>query len=256
MDIYADLATYYDVENADFIEDLAVYSALVNRQGGPVLDVGCGTGRVAFHLVRLGHRVVGVDPSKAMVERARRKLDRQGFGPEQVILYEADVTRLALEEQFKLAVFAYNGFMHLTGHAEQLAALAAIRRHLTNGGLLALDLPNAIEVFARPEDPALVLERVFKDPITGETVMQQSIASLNRITQLMDVTWIYDRIAADGRVTRTVVPLVLRYTFLSEMELLLEKAGLRLGEVYGDYDFGAYQEASPRMLVTATVDAH
>jgi hypothetical protein len=120
--------------------------------------------------------------------------------------------------------------------------------------VLALDLPNPLEAFAAEDNTALVLERVFEDPSTGETIMQQSVASLDRATQLMDLTWIYDRVAANGSVTRTVVPVVLRYTFLAEMELLLERAGLRLRDVYGDYDFGPYEETSSRMLVVAAVD--
>lgn len=254
MDRYAQLASYYDIENAELVEDLPVYGTLAEERGGPILDVGCGTGRVTFYLARLGYGVVGLDTSEAMLERARHKLEKQSFGPEQVALLHIDVAQLALEERFKLAIFAYHGFMHLTTRAEQLAALTTIRKHLSADGVLALDLPNPLEAFAAEDSTALVLERVFEDPSTGETVMQQSVASLDRAAQLMDVTWIYDRVAANGSVTRTVVPLVLRYTFLAEMELLLERAGLRLRDVYGDYDFGPYQETSSRMLVVAAVD--
>ena len=254
MDLYAGLVTYYDIENADLVEDLEVYAALAGSQGDPILDLGCGTGRVTFHLARLGYRVVGVDNSDEMLQRARRKLAKQPFNPKQVALHQADVTHLALGERFKLAIFAYHGFMHLIRRDDQLAALATIRQHLTGDGLLALDLPNPIETFAASDDPTLVLERTFQDSATGETVMQQSIVSLDRVAQLMNVTWVYDRVAADGRLTRTLIPLVLRYTFRSEMELLLERAGLRLHDVYGDYAFGPYLETSPRMLVVAGVD--
>jgi SAM-dependent methyltransferase len=254
VDSYAKLASYYDIENAELVEDLPVYGTLAGEQGGPILDVGCGTGRVTFHLARLGYRVVGLDTSEAMLERARHKLQKQGFEPEQVVLHHVDVAQLALEERFRLAIFAYHGFMHLTTRAGQLAALAAIRKHLSADGVLALDLPNPLEAFAAEDSTALVLERVFEDPSTGETILQQSVANLDRAAQLMNVTWIYDRVAASGSVTRTVAPVVLRYTFLTEMELLLERAGLRLREVYGDYDFGPYEETSPRMLVVAVVD--
>lgn len=254
MDPYASLAAYYDAENADFVEDLAAYSTLAAQQGSPILDVGCGTGRVTFHLARLGHRVVGVDPSAAMLERARRKLAKQDVPPEQMTLHETDVSALALSERFEMAIFAYNGFMHLTTQAAQLAALRAIREHLSDNGLLVLDLPNPIETFLRPEDRALVLERTFTDPATGQTVMQQSIASMDRASQLMNVLWVYDRIDAGGGIHRTLVPLVLRYTFRAEFELLLEKAGLRLRDAFGDYDFGPYEEDSPRLLVVAAAE--
>ena len=97
-----------------------------------------------------------------------------------------------------------------------------------------------------------MLERTFRDPASGETVMQQSVSSMQRAAQLMHITWIYDRVADDGHVTRALVPLILRYTFPAEMQLLLDKAGLQLQAIYGDYDKEPYQDDSPRMLVIAT----
>lgn len=255
MDGYASLAAFYDIENADLVEDLSVYYSLAAQQGDPILDVGCGTGRVAFALARRGYRVVGIDTSEAMLARARDKLARQPFDGDLVELREADVTQLALSGRFRLAIFAYNGFMHLLDQKDQLAALHAIRRHLTDDGALALDLPNPVEAYAAQDEVGLAVERVFEDPATGDTIMQQSTTRLDRARQLMHVTWVYDRIVSNGSVTRTLVPVVLRYTFLSEMMLMLEAAGLALRDVYGDYNFGPYDETSPRMLVVASSQA-
>lgn len=254
MDPYEKLAVFYDLENADLVEDLAFYAALAGRQGDPILDVGCGTGRVALHLASRGHRVVGVEPSPAMLGPARRKALEGDFGQKKVTFYETDIAGLAIDERFSLAIFAFNGFMHLTSRPAQLDALKAIRRYLVGDGLLAVDVPNAMEAYARPDDASLVLERTFGDPETGDTIMQQSVASLDRASQLAHITWVYDRVAEDGRVTRVIAPVVLRYTFLAEMELLLTQGGLCLREVYGDYEGGSYEETSPRMLVVAAVD--
>jgi hypothetical protein len=162
------------------------------------------------------------------------------------------VRNLALEERFNLAIFAYNGFMHLTQRVDQMAALVHIRDHLTEDGGLALDLPNPVEIFSAPDVTGMVLERMFTDPETGEQVMQQSLARLDRATQLMDLTWIYDRVGVDGQLRRLVAPVTLRYTFAPEIELLLEKAGLHLAELYGDYEFNRYTQDSPRLFVVAT----
>src|SRR5262249_18821137 len=100
--------------------------------------------------------------------------------------------------------------------------------------------------------PNLVLERTFNDPDTGDAVMQQSIASVNRATQMLTVTWIYDRIDRDSVVRRQVAPLTLRYVMASEIRLMLKMAGMDQVELRGDYDFSRYEEGSPRLLVTAT----
>ena len=107
-------------------------------------------------------------------------------------------------------------------------------------------------MFGADDTPNVVLERTFDDPETGEPVMQQSVASVNRATQIMTVTWLYDRISADGSINRHVVPLTLRYTLAAEMRLLLRLAGLDQTEMCGDYDFSPYDEDSPRLLVIAT----
>jgi SAM-dependent methyltransferase len=251
-DPYARLAAYYDIENADLVDDLPAYAALADRFGGPILDVGCGTGRVTFHLAQHGLRVVGVDLSPSMLKRACERAAHHDLDPARLEWVEADVTQLALDEDFGLAVFAYNGFMHLLTQADQIAALARIRAHLKPGGGLALDLPNPVEMFQADDVSSLVVERMFADPTTGATVIQQSLASLDRATQIMHLTWVYDSVDADGMLRRDMVPLRLRYTLAPEMRLLLDRAGLQVEGLYGDYDLNPYEEESPRLFVVAT----
>ena len=84
--------------------------------------------------------------------------------------------------------------------------------------------------------------------------MLQSVSYLDRATQILDVEWIYDVIGGDGGVRRTIVPHKLRYFFLPELTLLLERAGLRLDAVYGDTEQSAYDADSERMIVLAKCD--
>lgn len=250
-DPYALMARYYDAENAGLVEDFPAYEALVERFSQPVLDVGCGTGRIAFHLVRRGVQVVGVDHSTSMLVRARERAIRQQFSAEQIEFVEADAAALALGRRFRLALMAFNTFMHFTEQEQQIAVLRRVAEHLEPDGGLALDLPNPIEMFRADDVPMLVLERTFTDPQTGHLVMQQSVAHLDRAAQIMEVTWVYDCLAHDGTVTRTLVPLRLRYTFAPELRLLLAQTGFGAVECYGDYDFAPYQEDSPRLFVVA-----
>ncbi len=250
-DPYDLIERYYDAENAGLTDDFPVYDRLVERFGRPVLDVGCGTGRVALYLARQGVRVVGIDLSAAMLKRARERAVLNKLDPSLVAWHQADARSLRLDERFRLAIVTYNTFMHFVNQEEQIAVLEHIAAHLSPGGGLAVDLPNPVEMFCADDTAALVLERTFADPQTGHLVMQQSVAHLDRAAQIVDVTWVYDRVAPDGQIARTVVPLRMRYTMASEMRLLLARAGFGAVELYGDYDFNPYDEDSPRLLAIA-----
>ncbi|MBN1313778.1 MAG: class I SAM-dependent methyltransferase [Anaerolineae bacterium] len=249
-DPYVALVRYYDAETAGYAVDIPAYNVLVERFGGPLLDVGCGTGRVAFALARQGIAVTGIDTSQPMLDRARAR--QEPIKSSQVHWYQVDVTELTLDERFGLAIFAYNGFMHLLDQDRQIAALNKLAEHIKKGGGLVIDIANPVEMFRVEDTPGLVFERQFADTETGQAVMQQSLAMVDRATQIMSLTWVYDRIGPDGIVHRDLVPLQLRYTMASEMRLLLSRAGFSDIELCGDYDFSPYEEESPRLFVIAT----
>ncbi|MEP0764548.1 MAG: class I SAM-dependent methyltransferase [Chloroflexota bacterium] len=248
---YEPIARFYDAENAEMTEDLALYSALLAEHGGPLLDAGCGTGRVMLHLAAEGARVVGIDRSPAMLERSRRKLASQPHLKRRVTLVEGDVLDATLPGPFKLILMTYNGFLQFTTQAGQLAALRRFAALLADDGLLVLDLPNAGEAFAAQDDGALVLERTFTEPESGHLVMQQSVSALDRVTQRLHITWIYDEILDDGTVQRTLAPLVLRYILPGEMDLMLAAAGLRRVQYFGEYDQEPFVDGCSRMIVLA-----
>lgn len=251
-DLYEDISRYYDSENIGLIEDLAAYDVLVGRFGGPVLDVGCGTGRISLHLAKHGQKAVAVDASTAMLDKARAHARDAGTAGRHIEWVEADIRDLERKDRFGLAIFAFSGFMHLLEHSEQIRALERIAAHVKPGGGLVLDLASPIDIFRAEDSPSLVVERLFVDTETGHTVMQQSLATFDRISQIMSLTWVYDRIGTDGLVHRSMMPQRVRYTFASEMSLLLERTGFEQIEIYGDYDFNLYDEESPRLFVVAT----
>jgi SAM-dependent methyltransferase len=251
-DFYDLIARYYDAENEDKVDDLLFYNEIADEggtNGGPILDVGTGTGRVALHLAQEGFRVVGLDRSAGMLERARAKLRA---APDLDIEWlETDLLELETDERFPLIIVPYNGFMHLLEQADQIEALRRMRAHLTESGTLLLDLPNPAPAFSAEDDSALTVERFFTDPETGEPVVQLSISTLDRVSQILEVTWFYDAIAEDRTVKRVIAPVVLRYVFLNELDLLLRVAELQRVQVYGDYDRMPFDQYSPRMIVLA-----
>ncbi|MGH2522591.1 MAG: class I SAM-dependent methyltransferase [Anaerolineales bacterium] len=242
------LAHYYDLENADFAEDLDFWLGLAEEHGGPVLELGCGTGRVLLNLARRGHDVTGVDNSPEMLARLEAKLAQKGVGQNAPTVIQGSMSDFSTAQRFRLAIMPFNTFMHMLTLEEQIAALANIRRHLQPGSVLALDMPNPGEAYMAQEH-GLTLERTFAD---GErTVQQFSSEAIDRSSQLARITWLYDSVGPQGDVRRTIVPLTLRYTFPGEMRLLLERCGFALAHLYGDYDRSPLADGWPRMIVMA-----
>jgi SAM-dependent methyltransferase len=259
---YDRLAHFYDLENADFIEDLDFWVDLARESGGPVLELGCGSGRVTQQIARAGVTVVGLDNSPAMLDLARAKLNLKPAVAARAALLlggmtDFDIARLTglgpnpAPSGFALIIVPFNTFMHLLTASEQLALLACARRHLAPGGRLVMDLTNPAPAYADPPAEALTFERAFRDEAAGLTIEQFSTLRLDRTAQIAHIVYRYDALAADGALNRTLIPLTLRYTFPAEMSLLLAQSGFRLAHLYGDYAGTPLEDESERMLVTA-----
>lgn len=249
---YATIARFYDAENTDKADDIDLYLELAEEHGGPLLDVGCGTGRVMFPLAEAGYEVHGIDNEAAMLERAN---ERVASLPREVAnrlhFHHGDMLTFDLPTKYKLTLVPYNGLMHFRDQEQQIALLRRLRACTRDDGLLVLDLPNAGDVFGTQDSDSLVFERTFLEPETGHMVMQQSLSTLDRTNQTLKVTWIYDEITEDGTVKRTFAPLMLYYYFYSEISLLLKLTGFEIEEVYGDLDYSPFEDGCPRMIILA-----
>ena len=249
-DPYHHLAPLYDRIHAGVREDIPLYLALAAETGGPILELGCGTGRTLIPLAEAGYHVVGLDSSPAMLERARARLDRSPAAA-RARLVQGDMADFDLQAAFPLITVPFHTWLHLTTRPAQRAALASIRRHLQPAGRLVIHLPAPATIVEAEHDGALVLENTLTDPATGETVLQFSSTRLDEERQLYHVTWLYDRLAADGSVRRLVVPMTLHYLFPHQLELTLARAGLALVAVWGDFDRAPYTAESEHLIVVA-----
>ncbi len=146
-DPYAELPELYDLEHAGFTEDIDLYLRLAEVVGDPILELGCGTGRVLAPLAAAGNRITGVDRSRPMLDRARSALhvrDKAGDLLQRVTLVEGSMTEAerAPGGPFGMVIFSLNGLMHLSTVAGQRAALASARRALDPRGMLVIDALN------------------------------------------------------------------------------------------------------------------
>lgn len=217
-----------------------------------MLEIGAGTGRVTVALAQQGIHVAGVEPSEAMLDRARRRAAAQPEAARRITWHQAEAAAFSTGGRFHLAIVPFGTFSHLLQPEDQLAALRRVAAHLHPGAGLAIDLGNPLAALRADDIPVMTHERTFEDPQTGSAVMQQSLKTIDRTTQIETVTWVYDRVEPDGCLHRSVVPMELRHTLAPEMRLLLALAGYRDVEFYGDYDFSPYTEDSPRLFTVAS----
>jgi hypothetical protein len=132
--------------------------------------------------------------------------------------------------------------------SDQLAFLKAVRRHLAPAGLFIIDSFNPEDKESYPADGRLELNTAFPNPLTGGTVYVFLSTTANPAEQQRHYTYFYDDTASDGSVRRSVTRFSLRYTYRYEMELLLDKAGFTLEDLYGSYEFDEYSTGSGKLI--------
>ncbi len=249
-DPWAALAPLYDWEHGAFVDDVAAYLALARRTGGPVLEGACGTGRVVLPLARQGFAVVGFDRSAAMLALARARVAAAGLPGDRVRLFEGDLRSAEAGGPFGLAILALDALGLLLEQSDQLAALRNLGGQLRRGGLLAIDVANGN---ARGGEPTEELRHHFTRPHPehGRPVTKWVARHTDPAEQVDELCYLYDEVGLDGRVTRTVAWHRLRYFHRFELTWLVERVGLRIEGVYGDYDFSPFAAESPRLFVVA-----
>ena len=227
-DLYAD-AELYDVLHDGYRDDLGFYRGLAEDFGGPVLELGAGTGRVTVALARAGFEVTAVEPAAAMRARGAARLATAAVAG-RVAWIDADARALALGRRFPLVIAPFHMLMHLGSLADQDAVLGAARAHLDPGGAFATDVyvprfgPNGI---VRVEPAWAGLEG---DLSTWQVVdeVAQTVVTEHRL----------DRTRADGAVHRRAAALRQRYFHRFELERALRAAGFGRVRTFGGFDRG------------------
>jgi SAM-dependent methyltransferase len=245
VDAYADelsVATYdllTGTSSTAVVGDIAFYEACGRRYGDPVLELAVGTGRVAWQLADAGLRVVGIDLSAAMLERA----PRQGSGRppavrERVTLHQGDMGCFVLAGAFPLAIIPYSAFQHLLTPERQRAALACIRRHLLPGGHLVVDVFDPLLEHCVPGAASPIPDREAVDPESGHLIRRRTIARhIDPIHRTIAETFRLDVVSGSGEViAATETSFIVRWACRQEMAYLFELTGFDVVEQYSDFE--------------------
>jgi len=251
------IAAYYDSSPMVTLrtQDVAFYCSAARKFGDPVLELGCGTGRVSLAIAEAGYRVVGLDISEMMLERAVAK--RNGLPREtreRVHLVQGDMTRFDLRETFRSVIIPFRPFQHLLETAEQIRCLECVRKHLARGGRLILDFFQTDP--ERMHDQKFLCESRLIDydlPDGRHVNLSERVVAFHRALQRNDVQMIFDVRHPDGRQERLVMAWTLRYFFRYEVEHLLARCGFKLESTFGNFDGSPLVDNSPEMVFVASL---
>ena len=230
-----------------YLEDIPFWLELAAQTGDPVLELGCGTGRVLLPLVQAGHHAIGLDHNLSMLKFLNARIVPQMQPAPGLIA--SDMSGFNLAAHFPLVILPCNTFSTL-GEDHRRACLDCIRRHLRSGGIFAVSVPNPQLLMQSPARSAAEFEDEFIHPQTGNPVQVNS--SWRRTKRTFIVTWIYDHLLPDGTVERQTVETAHQMTPADTYLEDIRSAGLIVTEVYGDFDRSAYTTDAPHLIILAT----
>jgi SAM-dependent methyltransferase len=206
---------------------LPFYAELARQHPEGVLELACGTGQLTVPIALAGVPIVGLDRSAAMLTTARSRAQAAGVRCD---LVEGDMRAFDLGQQFGLVFIARNSLLHLSSPDDIVAAFMAVRRHLVPGGVFAFDVFNPDpSILARSKDQRFPVMTV--DTATFGRLSVESAHDYDAAEQTDRGTWF---ISAGDERDKWVVPVVVRSIFPQELPLLLQAAGLRLLNRFGN----------------------
>jgi len=232
--------------------DVRFYTDLAVRQGGPVLELGVGSARVAAAIAGAGLDVVGVDLLPTMLTAARSRLAPLPAATRaRVKLIRGDLRTLDLHRRFPLVIATFNTLMHLYEPADLVAALTVCRRHLAPRGRVAFDvlMPDPRRLAQDPE--RLYAAGHVVVPEHGTRYRLREASHYDAVRQIRTHVFVLDPVRGPG--PQRVIPLAHRQIFPAELAQLLDAAGLELEHRYGDFEGGALLDGSESQVVIARI---
>jgi SAM-dependent methyltransferase len=230
---------YYTQAYTDRTEDIRYYVDLAVACGGPVLEYGCGNGRITLALARAGVAVTGVDLSAPMLRDLRARIAREP--PEvaaRIEVVRGDMRKLRLARRFPLVICPFNAFLHLYTRADVEAFLERARRHLTPRGELVFDvsMPEPEELARDPGRAYHTPRFRYPDSRPAGVVRYSERFDYDKVRQILFVSMEF---APVGEGARWMTPLAHRQFHPQELEALLHYNGFRLAALRGDFSDAA-----------------
>jgi len=238
--------------------DTEWYRAKAREYGGPILELGAGTGRITLALAQDGASVYALEADAGMLQALRARVSDQPTPVRaRITIVEADMRSFDLPERFALVIAPFRVFLHNLTEADQLACLTRVRHHLQPAGAFSFNVFHpSLEFMAKHAGPLTSVWRageVFEQPTGGWIVRSESIR-YDTVRQRVLGLLRYEVYDAGGTLTRTAMhKLELAYLYRADIERLLQQAGFSSVQIAGGFDGRPFSRDSDELVIEARV---
>jgi SAM-dependent methyltransferase len=197
--------------------------------GNTILELACGTGRLANSLVREGADYTGLELSQDFADLAKKKLNQYGNTP---TIVTGDMRNFQLNKTFDLIFIGFNSFLHLLTDEDAASFFTCVKKHMHENSRFLIDIfiPNPLFLY-RPEGIQFpVLE--YNDSHSDKIVKVQESNIYNADTEVNELTWYF---SFDDQKDFAIEQFSMRMYFPSKMNQILIENGFRILHQWGDY---------------------
>lgn len=236
----------YDIhaETYDFVskppdDDVSFYRKLAQQLGGPVLEIGVGTGRVAIELAKAGIGVVGIDNSGAMLKRLRGKLENGARDvADKIVMHEMDMCDFDIPNRFRTIIVPFRAFNHMLTDIDRRRALLRMVAHLAPNGRIAIHTFGPLYHLLAKESRIIPIKR--RELPGGRFLIGEDRVHYDHNRKLIEMERMIEVYNGGDSPSKRVLPLKLAYIFPEELTLTAELCGLELDKLIGDFDGRSY----------------
>lgn len=247
MPEWDNVAAYYDDLFGDRTIDIPFWTRLARIFGSPILELGCGTGRLTFPIAQTGVSVTGLDISRPMLALARKKYKTQPrMVRKRITFVEGDAREFTLKGRFH-AIFSPWGFVPVTTQ-EQNSLLTRVARHIDRDGYFVVDIENLKKPPSHWRFSRLAVQKTLPN---GTTLIRRALHEGHGATQTGKITYTLDIFKRNKRIKHIVTTRRIRVYTPNDLKKLLRDHGFSIVAVYGNYDFSPWTSKSPLAIIVA-----
>ena len=237
----------YHAHHSRHDEDLPFWRQMAFTKGSPVLELGCGTGRVLLPLAAEGFAMVGLDHDPSMLAFLSDRLPKEN----PPLIVRSDLREFAFAVRFPLIILPCNTLTVMPA-PDREGLYRCVRRHLALQGWFVVSMPNPALLADLPAEGVPVVEEVFPHPHGGFEVQVSS--AWQRTEDQVTISWRYDCLLEDGSVRHTTMDQVHHIIPVSTLKREFTESGLKLAETFGDYDGSPFTPDSPYCIIAAAFE--